>query len=350
MQPVDIAILKSLLAVPGLPGREAPVAQCIQDALPPSGWEVESGPAGTLTAHKPGSGQRVMLVAHMDEVGLIVRRITPQGFLKVERMGGLSVYVLPGSPLDLWTGEGRLDAHVGAMAAHLTQGDRQPDLADVFVDMGVESAEEARAMGVRVGDGLTWHADPCLLNEKRIRGKALDDRLGCYALIRLAWLLASRPVDQDVTLAFVPQEEGALLEAAPVIRQVDPEVVIGVDGTLTFDTPDIDEPQSEIALGGGPCLKMMDAIRGKSAYFPNWELTTRIRDYLERSGTPFQSEVVVGLTTALNLVPFMNAGVRTVGLSLPIRYHHAPVETADLGDLAALIEVLLALLTHDVLV
>ncbi len=349
MQQMDLALLKSLLAAPGLPGREAPVAQCIRDALPPSGWEVESDPAGTLTARKPGRGGRVMLIAHMDEVGLIVRRITPQGFLKVERLGGLSVHVLPGSPLDLWTAAGRLDAHVGAMAAHLTQDDRQPDLSDVFVDVGAASAAEVRALGVQVGDGLTWHADPCVLNEKRIRGKALDDRLGCYALIRLAWLLERTPVDQDVTLAFVPQEEGALLEAAAVIRQVDPEVVIGVDGTLTFDTPDIDEPQSEIALGGGPCLKMMDAIRGKSAYFPDWALTSRIRDHLVHSGTPFQAEVVVGLTTALNLMPFMNAGVRTAGLSLPIRYHHAPVETADLGDLASLIEVLLALLTQDVL-
>jgi putative aminopeptidase FrvX len=291
-----------------------------------------------------------MFVAHMDEVGLIVRRITPKGFLKVERLGGMSVHVLPGSPLDLWTVDGRLDAHVGAMAAHLVDGDGQPDLAGLFVDVGADSAEEARAMGIQVGDGLTWHAEPCVLNEKRLRGKALDDRLGCYALIRLAWLLAAHPVEQEVTLAFVPQEEGALLEAATVIRQVDPEVVIGVDGTLTFDTPDIDEPQSEIALGGGPCLKMMDAIRGKSAYFPNWELTNRIREALVRAGTPFQPEVVVGLTTALNLMPFMNAGVRTAGLSLPIRYHHAPVETADLSDLAALIEVLLALLTQDVLV
>jgi endoglucanase len=346
----DFDLIKTLVDTPGVSGRECRVADVIKASLPQTGWLVDVDAIGNLTARKAGKGKKILLIAHMDEVGLIVRRITPDGFLKIERLGGISVHTLPGSAMDLWTDEDRLDALIGAEPAHLVNGN-SPSLTseDLFVDVGASSQDEVRSLGVNVGDVLTWRSQLCRLTDQRIRGKALDDRLGCFALIKLAELLETEEIDADLTLAFVVQEESMIFEAAPIIQRVEPDIVIGVDGTLPFDTPDIKEWQSEINLGKGPCIKLMDAIRGKSAYLPDWALTKDIIRYMDAKGLPYQREVVIGLSTALSMVPFMSTGIKTASLSLPIRYHHSAVEVADLNDLSKLINLLLALLRNNVL-
>jgi endoglucanase len=274
----------------------------------------------------------------MDEVGLIVRRITPDGFIKVERLGGISLHTLPGSALDLWTNHGRLNALVGAVPAHLVNGQpNYPSGEDLYVDIGASSKEHALSMGVKIGDALTWKSDLCALTDHRIRGKALDDRLGCFALIKLAEMLDKEKIKADITLAFGVQEESMIFESAPIMANINPDIVIGIDGTLPFDTPDVHEPQCDLVLGKGPSIKLFDAIRGKTSYLPDWDLTTKIITFMEERGFPYQPEIVVGLSTALSLVPFMNKGIKTACLSLPIRYHHAAVEVADLDDLMTLI-------------
>lgn len=345
----DFALIEALVTTPGVSGRESHVADVIEAALPSAGWVTRRDPVGNLTARKVGKGKKVLLIAHMDEVGLIVRRITPDGFLKVERLGGISVHTLLGSALDLWTENGRLDALVGAEPAHLVNGTAASNaIEDVFVDVGASSKAEVLAMGINVGDVMTWKSQPCVLKGGRIRGKALDDRLGCFALIKLAELLSSRETDADITLGFVVQEESMVFESAPIVHQLNFDVVIGVDGSLPFDTPDIKEPQSEIHLGGGPCIKLMDAIRGKSAYLPSWDLTRKIMRFMDDQSLPYQREIVIGLSTALSLVPFMNTGIQTAAVSLPIRYHHSAVELADVKDLVHLLDLLQALLIKNV--
>jgi putative aminopeptidase FrvX len=346
----DLATIKSLVDTPGVSGREFFVAQVIKEALPKAGWQIRTDSIGNLTARKPGEGKKILFIAHMDEVGLIVRRITADGFLKVERLGGFSLHTLPGSALDLWTDDSRLDALVGALPAHLVNGDTiSLSIEEMFVDVGASSKEQVLSLGVIVGDALTWKSDLCILPGRRIRGKALDDRLGCFALIKLAALLDENEINADVTLAFVVQEESMLLEAAPVVHNLEPDIVIGVDGTLPFDTPETKEPQCDIFLGQGPCIKLLDAIRGKTAYLPSWDLSKKIIKFVEEQGFSYQPEVVIGLSTALSLVPFMNKGIQTACISLPIRYHHSAVELADLCDLESLIHLLKELLVHDIL-
>lgn len=345
----DFQLIKTLVSTPGVSGRESLVAEVIINALPKTGWEFHVDTIGNLTARKPGPGKKILYLAHMDEVGLIVRRITPNGYLKIERLGGISLHTLIGSSLDLWTDRGRLDALVGAQAAHLVNGNPNScSSQDIFVDIGCASQEEVLTLGVRIGDALTWKSDFCFLAGRRIRGKALDNRLGCFSLIKLANLLANEDINMDLTLAFVVQEESMILESAPVINQIDPDVVIGVDGTLPFDTPDVEGQQSDINLGKGPCIKLMDAIRGKIAYLPNWELTKAITQFMEEQALPYQPEIVIGLSTAVSLVPLMNKGIKTAALSLPIRYHHSAVEVADLNDLENLIHLMRLLLIKNV--
>ena len=341
--PIDL--LAELSRLPGLPGRERVVTELIQLSLP-GGWQSSVDALGNLVASRRGEGRsptqgrhsgkrRIMLMAHMDEVGLIVRRITPEGFLLVERLGGMGIRALPGSRLTLWTAGGSLPAAVGTLPQHL---DDRPllEISQVYVDIGAFSREEAVHMGAQVGDGLTWDASLAHLGGGLVCGKALDDRAGCFALLSLAHWLESQELAQEyeLQLAFVVQEEAITAGGVPAVQSYQPEIVIGVDGTLAFDTPDLLGKQSEIALGRGPALKWMDAIRGKTgAFVPSWELAQRTRSLAHQHRIPLQDEVVTGMTTAISPVVYAIAGMQAVALSIPLRYHHSPVEMVALKDL-----------------
>lgn len=349
MDELDWTLFEGLVDQPGLPGRERRVAEWIIDHLPASGWEVSRDPIGNLAVRRPGPGPRVMLAAHMDEVGLIVQRITPEGFLRVERLGGMAVGALPGSRLHLWMATGSLPAQVGVLPHHL-DNHRAPELAELYVDIGAGSRTEAEAMGAQVGDGLTWDSPLRALGPDRLAGKAFDDRAGCFVLLSLAWRLSERPPACDLTLAFIVQEETQLTGGAPLVNGLAPEVVIGVDGTLAFDTPDLAGQQSEIVLGGGPTLKWTDAIRGRGVTFvPDWELNDGLRTFARRMEIPLQAEVITGLTTAVSPLAHAGIGVRTAALSIPIRYHHTPVETLDRRDVSRLVRLLEAALREAAL-
>ena len=346
---LNLDLLEKMVQAPGLPGREIEVARLIREAISNCSQEVESDRLGNVVAHFPGSGRRVMFVAHMDEVGLIVRRITEDGFLLVERMGGMGVRSLPGSSLMLWTDGGSIPAQVGVLPLQL-DNPVYLDLEDLYVDIGATSRGEVETMGVQVGDGLTWASLFQRIGEDRIRSKALDDRLGCFTLLSLAELIGQqeRQLQCDLFLAFVVQEETMLTGGMPVVRSYKPDVVIGVDGTLAFDTPDLKRKQCDIRIGGGPCIKWFDAIRGKLAsYVPHWGLAQSIRRTARQNDFPLQPEVVTGMSTAVTPVPFSLSGVETAALSLPIRYHHSPVETADLGDVRDLVRLLAALVLEE---
>lgn len=344
MPEINFDMLADLVSTPGLPGRESGVAELIRSSLPGTPWKTSLDPIGNLIAHLPGEGKKVMLVAHMDEVGLIVRRITQEGFLQVERLGGMHIRSLPGSCLDLWTGEGPKTAHVGVLPQHLDNTEFLK-LEHIYLDIGVSSKDEAERWGVRVGDGLTWSCSPEFRSKNRIASKALDDRLGCLALISLAQELKTGVVNCDLYLAFVVQEETGLMGGIPAANSISPDIAIGVDGTLAFDTPDLEGQQSDIRLGEGPTIKLMDTIRGKTgSYLPHWELVEKFRELAEENDIQLQSEVSTGLSTAVTPLPYVGAGIRSAALSIPIRYHHSPVEMADVRDYMQMVKLLRAYL------
>ena len=159
----------------------------------------------------------------------------------------MSIQALPGSRLSLWTETGSLPARAGILPQHL---DRKlaPEIGDIYIDIGAASAEEARGMGVNVGDVLTWEAPLERLGAGRITAKSLDDRLGVWTLLTLAQEMDGVQAACDLWLVFIVREEIMLNSAAPFIDTIKPEVLIGIDGTLTFDTPDLENGQCEVRL------------------------------------------------------------------------------------------------------
>ena len=343
----DFNLLERLTGVPGVSGREERVADLIRTSLPSKTCSCSLDNLGNLIAHIPGEGKRVRLAAHMDEVGLIVQRILPNGFLKVERIGGTSLRALPGSRLSLWTSQGCIPASVGILPQHLDTNE-PVDFSKIYIDIGSSSGQEIRAMHVAPGDVLTWESPLRSVGDTIISGKALDDRLGCYILIQLAKLLQPQKLKCDLFLVFTVQEETMLMGGVTAANAAAPEIIIGVDGTLSFDTPDLEGSQSDIRLGKGPAIKWMDAIRGKlAAFVPNHKLALHVREIAQRNNIPLQDEIVTGVSTAITPMLFAAKGAAGLALSVPIRYHHTPVETADLRDVENIIFLLKTLLTNE---
>lgn len=345
----NLDLLEALCKTPGLPGREQKVSDLIRSHLP-TGLEARESNKGDLLVRLPGAGRRVLFLAHLDEVGLIVSRILANGCLRVERLGGFPVHCMPGAELTLHTSGDQISASVATQPTHLMQGRKELfGLNELYVEIGARSAEEVRSMGVRVGDGLTWPARFERIGENRIRGKALDDRLGCFALCQLVEALKTKEHTYDLYFGFTTQEETSTLGAAPLVEMCQPDLVIGIDAGLTFDSADDSNPVCDIRLGNGPCLKYFEAIRGKNSFVPDWETTFRISRFLEKNNLPFQAEASTGLLSAVCTLPSLKEGLRVIAFSIPVRYQHTPTEVADIQDLDLLVKITIELVEQGIL-
>lgn len=333
----DWDLLEQLTALPGLAGFEEPVRRFIAQRLEQMRIPFEIDNLGNLIAHIHGEGPRVLFVAHMDEVGHIVSKIRADGYLGIERIGGISTAALCGQPVQVWTAKGFLPGVIGVYPQHLERLGAEPSPRRPFVDIGARSREEALACGVQVGAMVTYAPSFTRLNQRLIRSKALDDRVGCYLLLQLASQWSDGQPLADLFLVFTVQEESNLRGAVPVARRIAPQYIIGLDVTLAFDTPDLAPlEQSEVALGKGPALKLMDHLPGSlygTVAHPG--LRAHIENIAAKKGIPLQHEVVMGLTTAISPLTFVESGIATVGLSIPSRYNHSPVEVVSTDDIEA---------------
>ncbi len=341
---LPLSLLEDLCAAPGVSGFEAPAAQRIQAYLGAHHVDCQIDRVGNLVARLPGEGPRVLLVAHMDEVGFIVRKVEAAGFLRLERIGGSAVYAMPGQHLLFYGETGLVPGVVGMTPPHLS-GSTPEGIAAIYVDAGARSAEEALALGLDVGTPAVYQPRFQQL-QGCVAAKALDDRGGCALLAQLAVLLAGKRLPCDLTLAFVVQEENVLTGARPVAAATGPDWVLGVDATLTYDTPDLSAQYADLSLGKGPAIKIMDHIRGRGqGLVAHPALRKHLEAVAARAGIALQREVAVGISTAVSPLPFTASGIPTAAVSFPLRYSHSPAEVASMGDLNQT----LALLHHIVM-
>jgi putative aminopeptidase FrvX len=333
----DWELLEQLTALAGVSGFEEPVRRFIVEHLGRLDVERHVDSLGNVVAHIPGQGPRVLFVAHMDEVGHVVSWVRDDGYLRIERVGGPSSEALSGQAVQVWTASGSHAGVVGVYPQHLQKQRPGSARARHFVDIGVASRAEALALGVKVGAVVTYAPNFAWLGERLIRSKALDDRAGCYLLLQLAAQWVGRESAADLFLAFVVQEESTLRAGVPVARSVGPQYAIGLDGTLAFDTPDLRQTeQSEVVLGKGPALKILDHVPGTLfGTIVHAGLREHIEAVASEKGIALQYEVLMGLTTAISPLAFVREGIATAGLSIPLRYSHSPVEVASSEDIEA---------------
>lgn len=295
------------------------------------------------------NAKRLMVFAHTDELGFIVRRVEADGFVRITRVGGVSVNVLPGSRVDVLGKKGTVTGVIGLKSHHVTKPEEKGHIAavdDLYVDLGFSSKEEVNRAGIYTGCFCTFAAQkPLILNGSRICAKAMDDRACCAAMIHYAeyvkLLADSGQLHWDIYVVACVQEEFNVRGIMPAVNRILPDAAIGLDIAVSTDTPDL-AGAGEICLGGGPGVTYLNFHgRGTLAgVLPDKNLLEELEAVCEASQIPFQREVIIGLITENAFISFQNQGVPVANLSLPCRYTHTAIEMIDLCDLELLIQVL----------
>lgn len=298
---------------------------------------------GDSAPHAP----TVLLTAHLDELGLTVRRIDPDGMVWVHRLGGVPERVLPGTRLLVHTAGGDLPAVVGLKSHHLTPPEDKyvaKPATEIYLDVGASSAQETESLGVRVGDPVTYQPAWDRLAGGRFSGKSLDDRLGVAALLAYIDRLRTDPPTQRVVVGFTTQEEFHVRGALTLVNRFAPDIVVNVDIAPATDTPDL-AGQGVVRLGDGPTLSRL-SFHGRGTLgglIPHPALVRAVEAAADKESVAVQYDAMIGVITDAAFVPMTGVeGVAAVGIGIPVRYTHSPVETAQLSDVATCIDLLAA--------
>ncbi|MDI6870999.1 MAG: M20/M25/M40 family metallo-hydrolase [Bacillota bacterium] len=321
-------VLEHLTAVAGVSGREDEIRRVVGELVRPYADEVGVDALGNLIAHKFGLGPRLMLVAHLDEIGLIVTEVDERGFLRFMPVGsGIPAWRLVGARVAFSNG---VPGVVGQEKVEEVK-DLRP--ARLFIDIGATSAEEARALTGGTG-AVASFAPSFSVCCRRVVAKALDDRAGCALLVRL--LTELREVPNDLVVVFSVQEEVGQRGARTAAFGLHPAVAVAIDVSPAGDTPEAE--RRTVALGKGPAVKVMDT--GLIAHPAVRELLLEIAG---REGIPHQREVLERGATDAAVIQVTLEGIPSGAVSLPCRYVHSAAEMIDLDDLEGAYRLLRAL-------
>jgi putative aminopeptidase FrvX len=331
-------IIRRLVECHGPSGSEAAVRDLIRAEVESSGVLKRKGcqasvdALGNLAVLRKGSGggRRVMLAAHMDEIGIVVSHVDEKGFLRFSNIGGVRPLNLTGSRVRF------ADGTAGVIGLErLEEPSKLPGLDRFYLDIGAADKESVR---MKVGDTASFFR-PFEEVGGRLVSKAMDDRIGCAVLLQVLRELESSP--HDVHVVFTVQEEVGLRGATTSGFGVDPELAIAVDVTGTGDTPEC-FPMA-MYLGKGPAIKVRDGGMLAHAGVKDWLVRTA-----EGAGIPYQLEVLEGGTTDAKAIQTSRAGVPTGCVSVPTRYIHTPSEMVDPGDVRNAVRLLVAALSAPI--
>jgi len=327
-------LLQALSELYGPSGCEDAVREFLRETVAGLAAEARVDALGNLIVRaKAGTagGKRVMLAAHMDEIGIVVSHIDEEGFLRFNRVGGLYTMTLVSQRVRFASGQ------IGVIGLEPIQSKNEASLTKMYIDIGAGNREEAEKQ-VRVGD-IACFERQLTMAASRVVGKAMDDRAGCAVLVEVLRALQHSP--HDVYVVFTSQEEVGLRGATTSAYGIEPKLAIAVDVTSSGDTPEA-EP-SAVALGKGPAIKVMDG--GMLAHPGVKDLLIRTA---EAHQIPYQREVLKGGTTDARAIQTSRSGVPTGAVSLPTRYVHTVSEMIDLEDLSNTVRLLVAMLEGSI--
>ena len=337
--------LRYLTSIPALCGMEDRMITEMVTRFKPLADQVEVDRLGNVTATflgRESEDPKLLFFAHLDELGLLVTKVEPNGFLRFDRVGGVPEKTLRSAFVDVHTIDGSASTlgFIGTHAHHLTPPDQKyivPTTDKMYIDLGCSSAQEVKAKGIRAGSAVTYHPNFQQIGEYRVTGKAIDNRLGCLLLIALAEHLHKTPPKTTIYLTATVQEEFNIRGGMPVFTRLEPHAAICLDITSACDTPDLYQ-RYEISLGKGPAVLQMNFNgRGELAgVISNPNLTLLIEHTLEELHMPYQLQTIIGEVTDDGYTLVLGRyGVAMAHISIPMRYSHSPIETSDLRDIEA---------------
>jgi putative aminopeptidase FrvX len=328
-------ILKDLSEAVGVAGEERNVGEVVLDAVREHVDEIQVDTMGNILALKRGTTgpdstsklderpMRVMLAAHMDEVGLMVVGHDSDGFLQVRSVGGIDARLLPGVLLQV--GPERIPGIIGIKPVHLVQQEESRKVATIeqlVVDVGAKSKDEAGALAP-LGTNATFATQFRELGPT-VRGKAFDDRAGCAVMVEI---LRGEPFAFDVWAAFTVQEEVGLRGARIAAYAIKPDCAFVLEGTVADDLPKDKDISPTTELGKGPAITVMDR-----SFIADRRLVRHLMNTAETIGIPYQiKQPGIGGTDA-GAIHTTREGVPSVTVAIPCRYIHSPVALLSLDD------------------
>lgn len=321
-----IEILKTLCALSGVSSFEDPVRNYLVEEITPYADQIRVDSMGNLIVFKKGAkntGNKLMICAHMDEVGLIIRQITDDGYLKFSTIGGIDRRVLIGKRV--FVGWNRVPAIIGLKAVHLTTAEERekvPKLQDYYLDIGARSREEAEKL-VSLGDFAVFDDECMEFGNDRFKGKAIDDRLGCAIML----MMIKRELPMDCTFVFTVQEEVGTRGAFGAAFSITPEIALVLETTTAADLPGITGQKRVCEVGKGPVISLVD---GGTIY--DKELFRLMCDVADNSSIPWQVKHYIAGGNDSRAIQRTKAGVRVAGISAAVRYLHAPTSVGSIKD------------------
>jgi len=325
--------LMELCKIDGVSGDEQKVCDYIRTRITPFADSVRQDVNGNLLVFKKGKrdiGKKVMLCAHMDEIGIIVKSVTDEGYVKFGFVGGVDRRVAIGKRVRI--GEKGVPGVIGIKAYHLVSEAEEkqvPKVTDLYIDIGVQDKQEALGL-VSLGDTGVFDTQPALFGQGLIKARAIDDRAGCAALIKLI----EQPAAIDAWYCFSVMEEVGTRGALGAAFGIDPDIAVVVEGTTAADIAGVDAHKRVCEPGKGAVIPFMD--RG-TVYHK--EIQDGLIAAAESLGLNWQTKRFVSGGTDADAIQRTRGGVRTGGIAAAVRYIHCPCGVAHLGDLNALPEI-----------
>ena len=325
-----VNVLEKLSNACGVAGREEEVRGLMKELLKPNVDDIREDKLGNVIGVKKGKkdAPTVMLAAHMDEIGLMVKNITKEGFLQFAKIGGIDDRILVAQKVLVHTDKEPITGVIGSKPPHILKEEERKKVIeadDLFIDVGAKDKQDAQKMGVRVGDAVSFDIKFTRVGKDNVVGKAFDDRVGCAALIEIMRKLPK--VDCTVYAVGTIQEEVGLRGATIAAFQLYPDVGIALDVTVAGDVPGVKEVEAPAKIRAGPALTVADA-----GLITHPKVLRLFIDSAEENKIPYQLETGLRGTTDAARIALTREGVPSGVISIPTRYIHSPASLLSLKD------------------
>ncbi|MDI6888244.1 MAG: M42 family metallopeptidase [Methanocellales archaeon] len=324
-------LLEKLSNAHGISGYEGDISALVRDELKSYVDEVRVDSLGNLIAAKKGSRPSVMLAAHMDEIGLMVKCVEDSGFIRFAKVGGWFDQTLLNQRVILHAEKGPLIGVIGSKPPHRMEEEERKKVVkadDMFIDVGASSKKDAEKLGIIPGVPITIDREFRPLANDLVTGKAFDNRAG---LVMMIGALKRTKTKSTIYAVGTVQEEVGLKGAKTSAFELSPDVALAAEITIAGNHPGIEKKDSAIEIGKGPSLTVMDAA-GRGIITPAPVLRW-LEETAKRHEIPYQLDVSEGGTTDATAIQLTKAGIPSGTVSLPMRYAHSPVEVLSLKDL-----------------
>ena len=338
-----VKLLQSLADAPGPSGFEEPVRKIMVERMKPLSGKISYDGLGSVIAVQGTAGPRIMVDAHMDELGGVIRRVTADGYLTMQMLGGWFDQALVDQRWTVIGSKGPVRAVTGIRDIHIVPADERNKVFprdSLFLDVGAKNAAEVAALGLEPGDPVAPDAPFEVLNgTQNYLGKGWDDRVGCAVLIAAMQKLAHAAHPNQIFWVATVQEEVGLRGAHTASDVVKPEIGIAVEGGVTRDAPGVRPEEAQELLGGGPALFLYD-----SSELPNRKLVGLVKQVAKQKSIPLQTDLIQGYGDDSAEIQKSNGGVPTVNLVVPVRYTHAHNGIMNRGDFDKMVDLVVAIL------